>query len=251
MPRISKAQATANMQAAAALEAAGVQPAAPVANAPVAVAPAAPTIVIPPPPPGMDKAVWDKYFMDNLASQVKKSSAGRVAASGIVELTNETAQKIHDAGNIAATIRAGKLGTIEILPTTGEEGCYSLAVVQNGKVTHVEAAHVDRVKSPRHLPRALRLAGTWIGEHPESGFQNGPTGKTKETPAQAAVKAEVALTPAEVKEVAATGSVQTPRAQVPTAAEKAAEIAKKADAIAKKNAATKTPAKTATKTTRK
>lgn len=234
MPRISKAQATANKEAAQALEAAGVKPAAPVANAPVAVAPAAPTVVIPPPPPGMDKAVWEKYFTDNLASQIKSTKTRTVAGSGIVELTNETAQKMFDAGNIAASIRAGKLGTVAILPTTGEEGCYSLALVQDGKVVSVEPAHVNRVKSPRHLPRALRLAGTWIGERPASGFVNGPTGKAaKETPAQAEIRTEVVLTPAEVKEVAATGAVQTPRAPVPTTAQKAAAVMAKAEAIAK------------------
>lgn len=134
------------------------------------------------PPMGMTLEVWNALPDAAKTALQKPAKTGKTAA-GIVELTIETAQAAIDGDKYAAMIRANGLGTIYIVPTIDGGGIYTLAVVKDGKVNHVEPAHVDRVKSPRHLPRALRLAGSWLGENGGDEFKNGPTGKKVETPA--------------------------------------------------------------------
>lgn len=129
---------------------------------------------LPPAPAGVAPEVW-AAALAAAGKAPKAPRAGKVAA-GIVELTIETAQALYTKGDWAAQIRAGAIGTVVILPTVDGGGVYTLAVVKDGKVNHVEPAHVDRVKSPRHLPRALRLAGTWLGANAGEEFSNGVKG---------------------------------------------------------------------------
>lgn len=138
----------------------------------------APTDTLPPAPAGVSAEVWAAALA---AASTKTAKTPRAKSAGIVELTVETAQALVKAGTWAAQVRAGSIGTIHILPTIADGGCYTLAVVNDkGIVTHVEPAHVDRVKSPRHLPRALRLAGTWLGAN-SADFSNGVKGGKAET----------------------------------------------------------------------
>lgn len=176
-------------------------------------------------PAGIDPKVWELALAAAKAQQPTRTSTRKVAA-GLVELTNETAQAIVDAHNWTMQLKAGKLGTLYILPTIPEGGIYSLALAKDGKIVNVEPAHVDRVKSPRCLPRAIRMAGTWIGEHGGEEFSNGAKGKTEgEKPAEPTVDEKEAA--AEVQMQAAVAEAAKTPAHKATSKKSASKNARK------------------------
>lgn len=139
-------------------------------------------------PAGIDPKVWEAALA--AAKAAVKPASTRKTTAGLVELTPETAQKLYDEGKWEVMTKAGDLGLLVILPTietTAEGGCYSLAVVKDGKVTAVEPAHIDRVRSNRCLPRAIRLLGTYLGENGGKQFSNGSKGKQEAAPTPAPV----------------------------------------------------------------
>lgn len=106
---------------------------------------------------------------DQLAALMATEKTAKVKAT-LVELTPATV----DITKAICTLKAGKLGTLIVLETTPGKTIYSIAQLLDGKVVKVWPAHSNRVPSPRHLPRAIRELGSWVGENGGDEFSNGP-----------------------------------------------------------------------------
>lgn len=105
-----------------------------------------------------------------LAALMATPKSGKVKTE-LVELTPATV----DITKAILTLKAGKLGTLLLLETTPGKSIYSIARLgADGKVSEVWPAHANRCPSPRHLPRAIRELGSWVGENGGDEFSNGP-----------------------------------------------------------------------------
>lgn len=110
------------------------------------------------------------------AALTAAAKPAKTAKPALVELTPATV----DITKAILTLKAGKLGTLLLLETAPGKSIYSIAQLgADGKVAKVWPAHANRVPSPRHLPRAIRELGSWVGENGGDEFANGPKSKAE------------------------------------------------------------------------